>query len=209
MSFTNACFISYRHAGAASEIVRRLCSTLSEQLALLSANYPVYVDTKRLLPGDYLDDELAEQLCRSTCMVLLFTPEYFDLEHPYCAREYAGMQKIEETRRDALPAAYRNKSLVIPVVIRGEKHVPDELKPKLCASLDDVLLIASDVRKKAVVRRVRQVAEAVFERITAMRQAGGNLTQNCSQFRFPTTQEIDPWLRTVAPPPLSSPVQAV
>jgi hypothetical protein len=209
MSFTNACFISYRHAGAASEIVRRLCLTLAEQLALLSANYPVYVDTKRLRPGDYLDDELAEQLCRSTCMVLLFTPEYFDLEYPYCAREYAGMRRIEDARRDAMPIALRNKGLVIPVVVRGEKHVPDELKPRLCASLDDVLLIASDVRKKAVVKRVRDVAEAVFERVTAMRQAGASLTRDCGQFRFPTMQEIDPWLRTVAPPPLSSPIQAV
>lgn len=208
MALQNACFVSYRHAGPASEIVRSLCSKLSEQLALLSANYPVYVDEKRLKPGDYLDDELASQMCRSACMVLLFTPEYFDLEHPYCAREYLGMRRLEDTRRQLLPAQYSTKSLVIPVVVRGESRVPEELKPALCASLDDVLLSASDVKTKRVVKRVREVAEAVFDRIMAMRYATSDPSQNCHQFHFPTTQEAEPWLRTVAPPPLASPIQA-
>jgi hypothetical protein len=207
MPLENACFISYRHAGPASEIVSRLCEKLAEQLALFSANYPVFVDKKRLRPGDYLDDELAKQMCRSACMVLLFTPEYFDLEHPYCAREYLGMRRIEEARRLLLPAEYSGKNLVIPVVVRGESRVPDELKPTLCASLDDVLLSASDVKTKRVVKRVREVAEAVFERIVAMRYAASDPSQNCGQFRFPTTAETEPWLRNIAPPPLASPIQ--
>jgi hypothetical protein len=205
---TNACFISYRHAGPASEIVRRLCGTLAEQLALLSANYPIYIDEKRLKPGDYLDAELASQMCRSTCMVLLFTPEYFDIEHPYCAREYQGMRRLETARRQLLPAEYQTKDLVIPVVVRGESRVPDELRPTLCASLDDVLLSATDVKTKRVVKRVRKVADAVFERIDAMRHAKSDFAQDCGKFTFPTAAEIEPWLRNVAPPPLRSPIQA-
>src|SRR5437764_15246498 len=106
MPFTNACFISYRHAGPASEIVRGLVGKLAEQLALLSPSYPIYVDEKRLKAGDYLDAELAAAMCRSICMVLLFTPEYFDLDHPYCAREYRGMKTIEAARQQSLPAQY-------------------------------------------------------------------------------------------------------
>jgi hypothetical protein len=118
------------------------------------------------------------------------------------------MRRLEKTRRQLLPAEHQTKDLVIPVIVRGESRVPEELRPTLCASLDDVLLSATDVKTKRVVKRVRKVAEAVFERIDAMRHANADFAQDCSQFKFPTTAEIEPWLRTVAPPPLRSPIQA-
>jgi len=208
MTISNACFVSYRHAGPATEIVRRFCHELSVQLALLTPTLGVDVDERSLRPGDYIDDGLALEMCRSTCMVLLFTPEYFDVNHPYCAREYRGMVALEERRRDALPPT-ASRSLIIPVIIRGESRVPNELRPRVFMSFDRSLLQASDVRKPRVIRGIRDIADAIYERVDAMRDANPQLMGDCSQFRLPSTNEIAAWLQTVAPRPLASPTQAV
>jgi len=207
MTFSNACFVSYRHAGPATEIVRRFCATLEVQLALLTPNLRVYRDERRLAPGDYLDAELAMEMCRSTCMVLLFTPEYFDVNHPYCAREYRGMVALEERRQRVLPSLV-GKSLIIPVIIRGESRVPEELRSRVFRSFDRELLQASDVRKPRVVGAIRDIADAIYDRIDAMRYASSDVVHDCGQFQLPTTGEIAEWLRGVAPPPLPSPAQA-
>ncbi|HKO57558.1 MAG TPA: TIR domain-containing protein [Thermoanaerobaculia bacterium] len=207
MSLRNACFISYRHAGPATPIVRAFCDVLQEQLALLAPSLPIYRDNL-LGPGDYVEADLARGMCGSACMVLLFTPEYFDVHHSYCAREYRAMVALEKRRQDALPAELR-KSLIIPVIMRGESRVPAELRPRLFKSFDRVLLQKSDLKKTGVVRSIYDVANAIYDRIDAMRSADPLLAVDCSQFSFPSDAEIADWLRAVAPPPLASPNHAL
>ena len=127
MPFSNTCFISYRHGGHehSRKLVESFYQALSGELDLYIRGSRVYLDRERLRGGDFFSQELATQLCRSVCMVLLFDPSYFDLASPYCAREYKAMLDLEEQRRMCCPAGM---GLIIPVIIRGEKLLPDEIK---------------------------------------------------------------------------------
>lgn len=47
-----------------------------------SVNYSlVLVDWERLQGGDFYNEALTLALCESVCMVVVFTPTYFDKEH--------------------------------------------------------------------------------------------------------------------------------
>ena len=205
MPFEHACFVSYRHAGPATDIVAGFCEKLAAQLALYT-NYQIFRDRKRLAPGDYLDNELATAMCRSSCMVLLFTPHYFDLDHPYCAREYQAMLELERRRRPML-APLQGKSLIIPVIMRGESRVPAELKASVCVSFEDRLLQTSNLRRQNVLEDVLKIAKAIHERIEAMQNVISDPAADCSSFRFPNTEDIRPWLQQIVRPPLGNPTR--
>ncbi len=87
----------------------------------------VYLDERRLRGGDFLDPELAANICSSACMVLLFSPYYFDMQSMYCAREYKAMLELEAKRLKLLPQGFgKRKGLIIPVVMRGEQYLCDD-----------------------------------------------------------------------------------
>ena len=98
MSFKHSCFISYRHGhGELTErILTDLSTALSNELGLLR-NEGVFVDRERLQGGMFYNEALARALCESACMVMIFTPTYFDTAHTFCAREYKAMEELEGT----------------------------------------------------------------------------------------------------------------
>ena len=74
-----------------------------------------------------LDEEIGPDLCKSACMILIYTPLYFDTEHIYCARELKAMQESGSTAPLRL-IGDKGKGLIIPIVLRGEKTLPKGLK---------------------------------------------------------------------------------
>jgi len=95
-------------------------------------NEAVSFDEDRLKPGYSLNNSLSQYLYQSACMVVFFTPHYFNLEKLYCAREFFAMLDLERQRLGLLPAANRNHGLIIPVAYRGFdqmlKQVPEAEK---------------------------------------------------------------------------------
>src|SRR4051794_30268202 len=103
MKFRYSCFISYRHGQRklAERIVQDLYDALSSELELLM-NEQIYLDRERLKGGNFYNEALATALCQSACMITIFTPTYFDCNHPFCAREYKAMERLEQSRLSAI-----------------------------------------------------------------------------------------------------------
>ena len=192
----NACFISYRHPGNkyAQKIIESFRDALTGQIALFIPRARVYFDDN-LKYGDFYNPELASQLCQSSCMVMLYNPFYFDLEHTYCAREYKAMVELEKTRLQLASHQFKNKSLIIPVVIRGEHSLPNEIKDhREYVTFDKQLLQPADFKKRPLMEKVYKIARAVYQRYCVCRHLGSALTKDCDGFQFPTENEIRPWL---------------
>jgi hypothetical protein len=195
----NTCFISYRHLGDpdAAAIVTAFKKALVTQISLWIPNASVYFDTERLQGGDFFSRELARQLCRSSCMILLFNPFYFDVDHPYCAREYKAMLHLERDRLAKLPRELQSSGLIIPVIIRGEESLPNELKTqRQYFSLDQYLLQPADFQQRECLAEIRKIANVVYHRYRLMSRFGADAT-DCSAFDFPSEDDIREWLHQI------------
>lgn len=114
MPFQYACFISYRHGQRklAERIINDLYETLSGELELLR-DEQVFLDRERLRGGYFYNEALAEALCHSACMIVVFTPTYFSRNHTYCAREYKAMEELEKKRLRLLSGSvHKNRGLI-------------------------------------------------------------------------------------------------
>jgi hypothetical protein len=200
MQLPNACFISYRHtvSPVARQVAEEFRAALAYQLELYVPGAIVYFDTDRLHGGDFFTEELAGQLCRSSCMVMLFCPGYFDLEYTYCAREYRAMIDLEAHRLALARSEFRAKGLIIPVVLRGAESLPDEISlHRHYVSLDKDLLMPKDLRHKNCMVKVREIADIVHRRHKALGQIDDDLLRPCDAFRFPSEDDIRPWLEEI------------
>ena len=139
MEFRWSCFISYRVGKGvlASGIVKDFYEKLSNELELQSEG-GIYLSQAELNPGSQLDPTLADELCRSACMIVLFTGAYFSKKHPYCTREYLAMRGLETKRLARLGASVSKKNgLIVPVVIRNLDQMPAEMKRRMWSDLQD------------------------------------------------------------------------
>jgi hypothetical protein len=89
--FQYSCFISYRHGQGdiKQRFIEEFHRALTAELELLR-NERAFVDMERLKGGDFYNEALARALYESATLVLIYQPNYFDTQHPYCAREYRG-----------------------------------------------------------------------------------------------------------------------
>jgi hypothetical protein len=208
ISIVNACFVSYSRSENQfyTETVKSFLEVLEGQISLFIPKAKIYWD-KRLEYGDIFDPELATQLCHSACMIMLYNPFYFDLECPFCAREYQAMVRLEQMRFDVTPAALKNRGLIIPVVIRGEDSLPREIKSlRNYVTFDRDLLQPTDFEKRSLRKKIREIAEVVYERYETHRRLAPNWITHFDQFQFPSADEIRPWLeQVVAAKPEQSP----
>ena len=120
MSLQHLCFLSYRHLG--NDRAHRYVSIFHKELtAALSEHRPnasIYFDEERIHPGYTADKNLAVHLCQSATLVMFFTSEHFDVEHPYCALEYQVMRELEEKRRKYWLPEFADRRLIFPVMVR-------------------------------------------------------------------------------------------
>src|SRR5215472_15214398 len=134
MSLKNACYISYRHGQfeLMQEFIADFRIALCFELEPILHSRSVYLDRERLSGGEFYDHSLAQNLYESATMVLIYTPTYFDAANPYCAREYSAMLVLERGRLDRLLACGSavNHGLIIPVVLRGCRYLPNEIKER-------------------------------------------------------------------------------
>ena len=121
--FKYACFVSYCHGqhDLVKSFIEQLKTALKSELdALLDEE--LYIDEERLQPGFRYNEALAQAICQSVCMIVVYSPRYE--RHEYCMREYEAMVKLEEGRRKLLGPAGRGRGFIIPVILRGGDDVP-------------------------------------------------------------------------------------
>jgi len=126
MTVRYGCFLSYAHGQHA--YMSKFKNDLIEALKCYLEPYfdtekELFVDSEQLGGGDDLDQRIAEAMCESACMIMIYTPKYE--AHGYTRREFAAMQLIESERQ----LWYRLPShLIIPVVMT--RH-PNGLPPQI------------------------------------------------------------------------------
>lgn len=198
MSFANSCFISYKCSE--DELTRRFITELAEALnnstGQLLDGQKAYYDAARLKAGYQFDESLSKEMARSTCMVAVLSPRYFRSE--YCYREYIGMQLIEDRRRQATGLPPVDRSIVIPLLFRGEeKDIPAEIKGRVhfmklrysLANLKDGLMGDPNL-----VDAVEELGEIIAEHFNDYGAEKAKLAVACCDgFLLPACPDSGPW----------------
>jgi TIR domain len=199
MEFKYSCFISYRHHQ--NQLIERFITDLQEALdseLTLTTDLPVYVD-RQLQAGDHFNKAIEKALCESVCMIMVFTPTYFNIKSPYCAREYKAMEQLEQRRLALLRAASaREHGLIIPIVLRGSDILPAPIKSRRqCHDLSRFSLRDTKIiRHREYHNAILAIAKYIYERFLDFNSLPIN--EECDEFRLPTEGEIMGWLKPIA-----------
>ena len=159
-------------------------------------NEQVFLDTARLQGAQFYNEALASAICQSVCMVVFYTPTYFELNSTYCAREFKAMEEIEARRRQALGIAAGANGLIIPIIFRGWDIVPDEIKlTRQCYNFEQYNFtsrrrLSQQTEPRAV---IRQIARYIFDRHREL-VAAGVIPDGCQNYVLPAENAIRPWL---------------
>ncbi len=146
MTIRYGCFFSYAHGQHAymSKFKNDLVDALKCYLEPhLDNEDELFVDSEQLGGGDDLDRRIANALCESVCMIVIYTPKYE--AHGYTRREFAAMQLLERERS----AWYRMPShLIIPVIMtRHPLDLPRQItEPGLYVDFSRYTLATSDLK---------------------------------------------------------------
>lgn len=207
MAIKYSCFISYRHGQSqlAERIINDLCLALTNELELLTG-MEIFVDRERLKGGDFYKEELAKAICESVCMIMVFTPTYFDNQSPFCAREYKAMERLEEERLKVLKRFTDKKcGFIIPIVFRGERSLPESIRGnRHYYNFGDFLLCDAEIGKHpAYAKKIKEIAETIFNVYEMLMGLPEDPCNGCDQFSLPSEEDVRPWLESINP--LASP----
>lgn len=205
MPFEHACFISYRHheqSELAERFITDLCSALRNELAVMIEE-DLFLDRERIRGGTFFNPFLARALCRSVCMLVIYTPTYFSRMQLYCAREYRAMEDLEQRRLRRLQrAASRECGLIIPVILRGAASLPKSLSSnRQYYNFERFSLTSRELtRNRQFEQLVREIAEVIQARKQMFEALGDDVTSDCDDFNFPSEDDVRPWVESVLAP---------
>ena len=193
----HACFLSYR--GLENEVYKAIVEQINRKLTdelnfVLELKEPVYLDKRRFQPGYSLDNNVATALCESVCMVVFYTPRYF--KSAYCAMEYKAMKKLEQERVAAfvIVQGKQNPRLIIPLIFRGSKNLPDEIRNnQKCFYMDN--LSTREVEHSIIVKLAEYISECyeAFNKLSVNKSFESSLEKSfsCENFDLPSLQKQD------------------
>jgi hypothetical protein len=190
--FKWSCFISHRSSQwpLMQWFINDFYESLSSEIELLIGNdLKVFLDMKCLKGGDNFEKVIAESLCKSLCMVMIYTPTYFNKNNRFCAREYRAMELLEQQRS----IATGNKGLIIPIVLRGAKYFPNEIKRQYYDFSEFALCPRKISRTTYYRKKLKEIAEIIFEIHTIFEKENTDFCRTCSSFALPNDNdpEID------------------
>jgi hypothetical protein len=207
MPLKYSCFISFRHGDRSlptdknllETIIRQLKVALSSELEALTTK-EVYVDWERLKGGDFYNQALSTALCESACMVVVYVPTYFDQHKAYCAREYKAMEKLESKRLPLLNSAAQSKhGLIIPIVFRGLKFLPSEIKDnRAYYDFQSFQLGGREMSRNSNFNsKIREMAEYIYDRCRELEALPIDPCLECDHFKLPDKEEVIDWIKEV------------
>jgi hypothetical protein len=207
MPLKYSCFISFRHGDRSlpteqsllETIIRQLKTALSSELDALTTRQ-VYVDWERLKGGTFYNEALSTALCESACMVVVYVPTYFDEHKTFCAREYKAMERLERHRLALLaPNSQLKHGLIIPIVFRGLKFLPSEIRNQRAYYDFQSFQLGSKVmaRNPNFNSQIREIADYIFDRYRELEALAVDPTLECDNFNLPNEAEVIDWIREV------------
>lgn len=204
MLFQYSCFISYRRGQHnliqrfIQELVRALQSHLEPYF-----DQEVFVDESGLQGGDFFDESLGQALCRSVCMILVFTPKYFSRRHTFCAREYMAMKRLEEKRLRAIgPVDDHRHGFIIPIVFRGAEYLPEEIKERRqFYDFSPYTLVQPEIAENEnYVADIEEIAHRIYALYSKCMTSLEDPVSECKEFTLPPEGEIQDWLMSITQP---------
>jgi hypothetical protein len=200
MPLEYCCFISYPHGQ--DNVLQPLMKEFLEGLrseVYAQTRKRVWIDFECLQGGDRWSDKLGSELCKSVCMIVVYTPLYFDQENAFCGREYRAMELLEEKRLKLLPPQNRNHGLIIPIVLRGEKRLPSVIKSHQYYSFNDIELADPQVKiRQKYSAEIKKIAEYILDRCYEFDGLKVDPCTECDQFVLPSENETRAYLQTIS-----------
>jgi len=202
-----SCFISHKNGQdfIAEAFLRDFHKALQGEAKMLKP-YDCFVDYDRLKPGHLYNELLARKLCQSACLVVIYTPRYFDTQALYCAREYRAMELLEEARFAELGIPKSTNGLIIPVVLRGREDLPVAISSKrqFC-DFENFFFGGRPISEQArYAEQMRDLARYISERCTELERIPAAF-DDCDQSSLPLEADIKPWLNAMLSPRLKLP----
>jgi hypothetical protein len=198
MSLRYACFISYRQSVGVtlSELIEQFLTALGGELDPLVGAGRIFRDKEELKPGVFFEEKIAKAIHQSVCMIMVYTPTYFDKHHTYCAREFKTMEKIESERLKLLPKSHNDNGLIIPVIFRGSIYFPQEIKIKRqCFNFEDPSLYHRRMnRHPYYAPKIREIADYIADRCAMCAKVKGRLFKKGNKYKLATEDEVKPWV---------------
>jgi len=213
MAFEYPCFISYRNheqSELAEKFIVDLYTALRNELAVW-VDEDLFLDRQRLRGGVLYNSALARALCKSACMIVVYTPTYFSRKHLYCAREYRAMETLEQLRLSRLQRELsKDCGLIIPIILRGEEVLPSVIKAsRHYYTFERFSLTSREItRNPDFETEIRQIAAEIHFRWQMLARTGDDLTCDCDNFDLPSEIEVQPWLDAMAQPANPFPFRA-
>lgn len=203
MPLKYACFISYAHGTGKYVVpfVEALHEELESQLESV-CDEKVYLDKERLRPGYEYNEKLAEAICHSACMIVVYTPIYG--QHDYCLREFKAMEQLEKKRRKLLGNVAKGHRLIIPVVFKGRVvDLPLALKSTAhCCDASPFALQGTALRNNpAFGEALKPVCDGVADilNLLTMHLPLWDSKMDCSNFSLPKKGTVPIWNSNVVP----------
>jgi len=153
----------------------------------------IYMDLDRLKPGYNFSKALATAICRSACMIVVYTPLY--QEKPYCIQEFRAMQLLAEQRmpilrKNDLPS--KNLSMIIPIVLRGDfQDLPTKIKEIQYFDFSQFYFTTGRLLRSAKYRNMFQdIAKTIYRHCMDSKELERRgFSQDCNSFVFPSEEE--------------------
>lgn len=191
--FRYSCFISFSYGdGLMRQFVIELKQLLENYQRLYLKEPEVYLDLSRMEPGAMIAEGLAQALCQSLCMVVVYTPPYE--EQDWCLQEYAAMEDLERRRLDLIRPILPDASLIIPVMLRIDDQVPSRIRG--VRNYHDFSRVYLDYKEIAENRNYLEEIDKISLRVrrlhNAFRQAEPE-PSDCSAFALPPPGEALFW----------------
>ncbi len=212
MSFEYSCFISYRHAryNQARSYTDQIVEALKAELDW-RVDQEVFRDVERLRGGEFYQESLAEYLCKSMCMIVLYSPVYFSVNHTFCSREFKAMERLERERLSYLPPSEaRTKGLIIVIALLDFKSIPAEISSsRACYNFEPYTLRGNMSRNLEFKSEIRKIGEYISNLYRLFREIPetSDICDDCFNFTLPQESEVMPWINQIVHPGLSFPTR--
>lgn len=187
--FQHSCFISYRNGSRndlldtfATQIHEALHSELESQLDEMT----VFLDREVLEGGQVLHIKVGGALCRSICMVIIFTRNYLSEKKLFCAAELYAMLQCEESRFEKIKQDNFENGLIITIALRNSDKIPDILRERLFYDFSKYTLSEAPIKANPNYNsQIQKIANYIAERYDEMKKNEAELCEPCKDFTLP------------------------
>lgn len=211
MAFEFCCFVSYPHGqdNVLVPFVNDFVDGLRLEIGavmrkkLAGRDFPDGVlpngawSDEFLKGGDRFNEMIGSSICKSACMIVFYTPLYFDDEHVYCAREFRAMELLEQERLKYLQE--KGRGLIITIILRGADSFPKVLEgERKYYRFDDIdLNNPADKIRVRYADKIREMAAYIYDRCQSLDEVAPDLKHDCNEFCLPSEEDARAYVETV------------